>query len=440
MTDVLAQRQTAISPLRGKAALTLRLCTARTMVWEGAVRSGKTVASIIAWLEFILDGPPGDLLMVGKTERTLKRNIIGPIQALIGPSWCRLVEGSGELWVGNRRIYLVGANDERAGDKIRGMTLAGAYVDEVTLMPESMYRMLGTRLSVRGAKLFVTTNPDNPRHWFKINYLDKAALWVTGSGELRRPAGDRLNLHRFSFRLADNPHLEAEYLAALEAEYTGLWRRRFILGDWVMAEGAIYDMWDEDVHVRDRKLIPAMNRLLAVGIDYGTRNPFAALLLGLAPDPLDGRNKLWMIDQWRYDSATEHGQMTSVQYSAAVRSWLAGTEPGLERRPEFIYVDPSAADFRQQLYNDGVSNVMAGDNAVVPGIRTVSGLLSAGLLLVSDRCTGWRDTAPGYAWDDKAAMMGEDKPIKVADHDLDAGRYAVESSAWQWRGHLALAA
>ncbi len=421
------QRRTAIAPLQGKAALSLRLSTARINVWEGAVRSGKTVASIIAWLEFVLDGPPGDLLMVGKTERTLKRNIIGPIQALIGPGWCRLVEGSGELWIGQRRIYLVGANDERAGDKIRGMTLAGAYVDEVTLMPESMYRMLGTRLSVRGAKLFITTNPDNPRHWFKL-IIDQAALWLTGTGEIRRPAGAPLNLHRFSFRLADNPHLDPEYLAALEAEYTGLWRRRFILGDWVMAEGAIYDMWDEDRHIVPSDEVPPMDRLLAVGIDYGTRNPFAAVLVGLAQD------KLWTIDQWRYDSAVGRGQMTSVQYSAAVRAWLG------ERQAEFIYVDPSAADFRQQLYNDGVTNVVAGDNAVVPGIRTISGLLSAGKLLVADRCTGIIDTAPGYAWDDKAAMMGEDKPIKVNDHDLDAWRYAVESSAWQWRGRLALAA
>lgn len=439
MTAQTEQRRTAITPLRGKAALSLRLCTARINVWEGAVRSGKTVASIIAWLEFVLDGPPGDLLMVGKTERTLKRNIIGPIQALLGPGWVRLVEGSGELWIGQRRIYLVGANDERAGDKIRGMTLAGAYVDEVTLMPESMYRMLGTRLSVRGAKLFVTTNPDNPRHWFKL-IIDQASLWLDGSGAIRRPAGATLNLHRFSFRLADNPHLDAEYLAALEAEYTGLWRRRFILGDWVMAEGAIYDMWDEDVHVRPRELVPVMDRLLALGVDYGTRNPFAAVLLGMAIDPLDGRRKLWAVDQWRYDSAVQHGQMTSVQYSAALRAWLAGPDPETARRPEFVYVDPSAADFRQQLYNDGITNVMPGDNAVVPGIRTLAGLLSSGLIVVSDRCSGIIDTAPGYAWDDKAALLGEDKPIKVNDHDLDAWRYAVESSAWQWRGHLALAA
>jgi PBSX family phage terminase large subunit len=412
-------------PLQGKAAWSVGLCQYRINIWDGAVRSGKTVASIVAWLSYVLDGPPGDLLMIGKTERTLKRNIIEPVRAMLGPSWCRLVEGSGELWIGNRLIYLVGANDERAGDKIRGMTLAGAYVDEATIIPESMWRMLGTRLSVPGARLFATTNPDNPRHWLKRDYLDRAALHITGAGELKRLNADAdgvetLSLARFSFRLGDNPHLDAEYLKALEAEYTGLWRRRFILGDWVMAEGAIYDSWDENVHVVPAAELPPMEHLFC-GVDYGTRNPFVALLVGVA------QGKLWVVDQWRYDSTKGMGQMTSVQYSAALGTWLG------DRRPEYIYVDPSAADFRQQLFNDGFHGVVGADNDVVGGIRTVASLLSAGKLLVADTVTGLRSTFPGYVWDPKAALIGVDKPVKVDDHDLDAVRYAIESSAWRWR-------
>ncbi len=424
-----ARLPSGLAPLAGKGALSVQLCTCRINIWEGAVRSGKTVASIIAWLQYVIDGPAGDLLMVGKTERTLKRNIIEPIRTMLGPRYVRLVEGSGELWIGTRLVYLVGANDERAGDKIRGMTLAGAYVDEATLVPESMWRMLGTRLSVPGAKLFATTNPDNPRHWLKVNYLDKAMIHLRGDGTLARGADtDGLDLARFSFRLADNPHLDRAYLRALEREYTGLWRRRFILGEWVMAEGAIYDMWDEGRHVVLLADVPPMDRLLACGIDYGTRNPFVAVLLGMA------QRKLWVIDQWRYDSTQQHGQMTSVQYSAAIRSWLD------DRRPEWIVVDPSAADFRQQLFNDGVTGVVPGDNAVVPGIRTVASLLSSDRLLVADNVTGLRETMPGYAWDDKAAKLGEDKPIKAGDHDPDALRYAVETTAWIWRNELELAA
>lgn len=419
-------RAPTIQPCVGKARDSIALATARINIWEGAVRTGKTVASIIAWLIFVRVGPPGDLLMVGKTRDTVRRNVIAIIEQMLG-NRCHYNAGTGELWIGGRRIYVVGANDERAEQKIRGMTLAGAYCDEATLMPESMWRMLGTRLSVRGARLFATTNPDNPRHWLKISYLDKSRFWLNHAGGIVRNA-EGLDLARFSFQLSDNPHLDPDYLKALEAEYQGLWRRRFILGEWVIAEGAIYDMWDQDRFVVPADEVPAMDRYIALGVDYGTRNPFSAILLGIA------EGKLWAVDQWRWDSSERRAQMTSVEYSKALREWLG------ERRPEWVCVDPSAADFRQQLYNDGLEGVMAGDNAVVPGIRTVAGLLSADLFRVSSLCTGLIETFPGYAWDDKAALLGEDRPIKINDHDLDGLRYGVETTAWTWRHELGLAA
>ena len=88
-----------------------------------------------------------------------------------------------------------------------------------------------------------------------------------------------LDLARFSFRLADNPHLPPAYVASLRQEFTGLWRKRFIDGLWVIAEGACYDMFDEDRHVVD--VCPVIKRWLCCSIDYGTRNPFDALLIGL---------------------------------------------------------------------------------------------------------------------------------------------------------------
>lgn len=415
---------TLYKPLVGKQLLSTQMATSRMNVWEGSVRSGKTIASIIAWIDYVRRGPRGDLLMVGKTERTLKRNILGPIVEMLGKR-ARLVEGAGEMWIGTQRIYLVGANDVRAEQKIRGMTLAGAYVDEATLIPESMWRMLGTRLSVRRAQLFATTNPDNPRHWLKL-ILDQASTWLRPDGTVVRGGGE-LDLTRFSFTLADNPHLDPEYLKALKAEYQGLWRRRFILGEWVIAEGAIYDMWDESRHVVPAAAVPRMDRMVAVGIDYGTRNPFAAELVGIAA------GKLWALDQWRWDSAAQKRQLTSQQYAEAVKGWVAN------RGIEWIYVDPSAADFRQTLYSAGVPGVMAANNDVVPGIRTVASMLGADKLMISDACTGLISEFAGYAWDEKAALLGQDKPIKVNDHDLDALRYAVHSSAWIWKTDLGIA-
>ncbi|WP_207944913.1 hypothetical protein [Actinomadura rubrisoli] len=145
-------------PLVGKQTESVRLATARGNLWEGAVRSSKTVCSILRWLQFVRTGPAGPLMMIGKTERTLKRNIIDPITAMVGKQRCRYRAGVGEVELFGRTIYLAGANDERAAEKLKGLTLAGAYCDEVTTYPQSVFAMLLTRLSVEGAAWFGTAS------------------------------------------------------------------------------------------------------------------------------------------------------------------------------------------------------------------------------------------------------------------------------------------
>lgn len=88
----------------------------------------------------------------------------------------------------------------------------------------------------------------------------------------------RVDVRSWHIRLDDNPSLSAAYIDALRAEYVGLWRRRMIEGTWVIAEGAVYDMFDEQRHVVDE--LPPMRRYW-VAIDYGTANQFSAVLYGL---------------------------------------------------------------------------------------------------------------------------------------------------------------
>lgn len=121
-----------------------------------------------------------------------------------------------------------------------------------------------------------------------------------------------LDLARFSFRLADNPNLDPAYVAAVAAEFTGLWHLRYIEGQWVLAEGAIYDMFDptpEAGHIT--ALLPRIDRW-ALCVDYGTTNPFVALLLG---EGRDGR--LYVVREWRWDSKARRRQMTDGEYSTA---------------------------------------------------------------------------------------------------------------------------
>jgi PBSX family phage terminase large subunit len=398
--------------------------TARINIWDGSVRSGKTVASLLRWLMYVATAPKGgDLVVVGKTYDTVSRNVFGPLEqfSLFGPAskLCSYVRGSSYGRILNRKVEVITANDARAEGRLRGLTAAGAYVDEATLIPQEFWNQLLARLSVKGAKLFATTNPDSPGHWLRKNFLLKE---------------DELSLAHFHFKIEDNIALDPEYVSELKKEYVGLWYKRFIEGLWVQAEGAVYDMWDPDRHVID--IMPKIMRWISLGIDYGTKNPFAGQMIGVGVD-----RKMYMTNEFRWDSKAARRSLTDVEYSVKLREWMDQIkQPGLADvtgvRPEWTVVDPSASSFIQQLFRDGVVPIMA-NNSVADGIRVLSSLLGQDLLKIHRSCTGWIEEIGGYAWDDKASEKGLDQPIKVDDHHMDAGRYGIFTTEASWRPLLA---
>lgn len=410
--------------LSAKQERSIALSTARINVWEGSVRSGKTIASLLRWLMYVADAPRGgQLVVIGKTFDTVARNVFGPLTdpMVTGPA-ARLIKytrGASTARILGRTVEVITANDQRAEGRIRGLTCAGAYVDEATLIPENFWAQLLARLSVKGAKLFATTNPDTPGHWLRKKYLQRESV---------------LDLRTWHFVLDDNHSLDPAYVASLKAEYVGLWYRRFILGQWVAAEGAVYDMWDPDVHVVPFAEVPVIRRWIGVGVDYGTVNPFDALVGGVGAD-----RRFYVVSEWRHDSRRARRQMTDPELSAGMRGWLRAVRlPTTHLRgvePEVVCVDPSAASFRVQLYRDGIP-AMSANNSVLDGIRTVSALLAADKLRIVDTCVDLCDEMPAYSWDDKAAEKGEDAVVKVDDHSADALRYLTHTTRSRWRGEV----
>jgi PBSX family phage terminase large subunit len=398
--------------------------TARLNIWQGAIRCGKTIASLIRWVTFVANAPRGgSLVVVGKTSDTVARNVFEPLTdpAITGPiaKMITYTRGAPTATILGRRVEIVTSNDARAENRLRGMTAVGAYVDEITLIERPFWDMLLSRLSVKGAKLFGSTNPDAPSHWLKKDFLDRA---------------HELDLKSWHFRLDDNHSLDPAYVKALKSEYSGLWYKRFIEGRWVMAEGAIYDMFDDDKHVVHE--LPLMEKWLGVGVDYGTTNPFAAVLLGVSVPDQEGQRRIYVASELRYDSRIERRQLTDSEYSERLTEWLdhiPGTYgPGTHGvRPDWLVVDPSAASFIQQLYRDHYRPMQA-DNSVLDGIRTVSNLMSADHLRVHANCRALLDEIAGYAWDERKAEKGEDSPVKVDDHSVDALRYAVHTTQAAW--------
>ncbi|MGH3942489.1 MAG: PBSX family phage terminase large subunit [Pseudonocardiaceae bacterium] len=405
----------ALSP---KQIVSVVEAEARINIWEGSVRSGKTIGSLLKWLIYVAKAPRGgELIMFGKTRDSVARNVFGPLQNpdLFGKlaSQVDYTPGAPTARILDRTVHVMGANDAKAEPKVRGMTCAGAYGDELTVIDRDFFKQVLARLSVPGAQLFGTTNPDGPAHWLRTDFLLRA-------GEL--------NLRSWHFTLDDNPHLDADYVRSLKAEYMGLWHRRFILGHWVAAEGAVYDMWDEDRHVV--RELPTILEWIVVGIDYGTTNPFHAILIGLG---VDGR--LYAAREWRYCSRTARRSLTDAEYSERLRGWLGTLDNGAPLHPNRVVVDPSAASFIVQLHRDGITPTPAA-NSVLDGIRLQASLLATDLFRVHESCKHLIAEFPGYSWDDEATQKGEDSPIQVANHGLDGTRYGLYTTQSDWLHQL----
>ena len=366
----------------------------RINLLEGSVSSGKTWISLVCWGFWLATMPQNQLyLMCGKSLTTLKRNCLIPLEAMFGQSNFSFSTSAKEAYLFGRRILLEGANDARSEGKIRGLTLQGAYCDELTLFPKDFFVMLLSRLRVPGAKLIATTNPDSPQHWLKREYIDRMA---------------ELDMLTMRFLLEDNTTLDPQYVAAVKAEYTGMFYHRFILGEWCVAEGLIYPMFDKAVHV---KSLPHPQGEWYVSVDYGTLNAFSAGLWCY-----DGTTA-YRVAEYYYSGREQKRQRTNTQYLQSIQQLTAG------KSISAVIVDPSAASFIAELRQAGFL-VRKGKNDVVEGIRRTAAALEQGKLLFSPDCkNSFREFAL-YRWDESSS---QDRPIKENDHAMDDIRYFVST-------------
>lgn len=289
-----------------------------------------------------------------------------------------------------RRVLFEGANDARSESKIRGLTLQGAYCDELTQFPEDFFAMLLSRLRMPGAKLFATTNPDTPHHWLKVNYIDRA---------------DELDFLDVKFSIDDNTELDPEYVENIKREYVGVFYDRFIRGEWVVASGLVYPMFDPQKHVA--KGYPRGGEYY-ISIDYGTVNPTAMGLWQLQ------NGFAVMVKEYYYDSRAKRRQKTDEEYYADLEKFAEGYD--IQR----VIVDPSAASFKECIRRHDKFAVWDANNSVLDGIRLTATLLQAGRLLFDESCTKTFDEFVAYMWDEDA---GEDAVIKESDHSMDQMRY-----------------
>ena len=376
----------------------------RINLLSGSVRSGKTWISLVLWAFWVATMPKEkNYLMTAKSLTTLKRNVLDLLTELVGEKNFTFSIAQKQASLFERKVYLEGANDARAESKIRGMTLQGAYCDELTLYGEDFFTMMLSRLSEPNAKLFATTNPDSPMHWLNKQYIERR---------------HKLSMMLMTFLIDDNTFLDPNYVEELKKEYVGVFYDRFIKGEWVLAEGRVYPGFSEIDNVTED--IPEGGTYY-ISIDYGTLNPFSAGLWCVS----DG--KAVRIKEYYHSGRDTKRQLTDEEYHAELEKLIQYEDSeGMlkEYEVERVVIDPSAASFIACMRRHGKFRVKHAVNAVVDGIRNVTSMLNSKRLFIHSSCKDSIKEFGLYSWDDKAH---EDKVIKENDHAMDDIRYFVNT-------------
>lgn len=384
---------------------------------EGAVRSGKSFVGNDIAIRDIQEMPACKVLISGYSITSVARNVISEWKEMIDPlnkGLFKLVKTEKDEhlkinWRGlqDKKFYIRGAGKEHDFKQIQGGTFGYWLADEVVRHTESFVDMAISRLSLPFSKSLWTMNPDSPFHFVKKRFLDNKELFNSNA------------FCKFTYYLQDNPSLTREFIDSLKQMYSGVFYDRYIKSLWTLAEGAIYDFFEEkEPFILSRKKLPKASRYV-IGIDYGTGNPTCFILFGINEHT---KPKIWAEKEYYFDSREQQSQLTDAEYSAELKEFIKGFNVS------GIYVDPSASSFKVQLQRDGFLFIHDADNSVIDGIRTQARMLKSGdYAICKEGCPQTIKDYSGYVWDKRAQLKGEDKPVKERDHTKDVERYILQT-------------
>ena len=247
------------------------------LICDGTIRSGKTSVITIAFVLWAMSSFKNKTFIIAsKSVTSAERNIIKPLMEIAylhrqydiayyrATNTLKVTRGNNTQY-----FYVFGGKDEASYQTVQGVTAAGAFLDEVVLMPESFVNQVLARCSVPNSKFWFSCNPEGPEHWFYKEWIQKY---------------EEKNCQYLHFSMADNPSLDSKIIARYEALYEGVFYQRYILGQWVQAEGIIYDKFANNM---DRYLIDKVPEdliFINVGVDFGgNKSATAFVATGFTP-------------------------------------------------------------------------------------------------------------------------------------------------------------
>ena len=380
---------------------------------HGSVRSGKTIVATFRFLLFVLESPYYEFMISGKTRDTIERNVIRDLIRMIdGRIPYKYRKFDNYIEIAGNKIWLIGFSDEGATEKVRGMTVGGWYADELTSASKSTVEMAITRCSVDGAQMFWTMNPESPYHFIYTDYITNQELLDSGT------------VKTWHFTLEDNLHLSKRYIEELKRvnRKSQVNYKRNILGQWVIAEGVIYDSFDERIHVFHDDLTETFDEI-NICCDYGVSTVTTFGVMGIVKDTKQG-NRYYLQEETYYD-ATQKGvtQSDSDRVNDILR---LQNKYGLDRKST-LFLPHDAASLKAQCRKDKRIRMKVRTYApdTYKDINRIQDLFNTERFFIHESCKNSITQAQTYCWDTRAQQRGEDKPLKVDDHCPD-----------MWRGGL----
>lgn len=382
------------------------------IIADGSIRAGKTIAMALSFIFWAMENYNGQMFgMSAKSVSSFNRNVNFWLIPALKLRGYRVNANLSDHYLEIKRIkngkhitnyfYYFGGTDERSFQFIQGMTTAGWYFDECALQPESFVNQAIGRCSVEGAKVWFNCNPDRPLHWFKTDFIDKAK---------------EKKYYHLHFVMDDNPSLSESVKERYKKSFTGVFYLRYILGEWALAEGIIYDMIGEENYYDQIDDQAKWESARYITIDYGTINPLAVYSV------YDHWENVYIEDELYYDSKEKGKQLTDSEMVDKIEDLIKKDPQPVQR----IIVDPSAASLKAELRKRGYL-IKDADNEVLIGIRRTASALQQRHLKINRKCEKAIGEFGGYIWDSKAQERGVEKPIKENDHAMDSIRYFVNT-------------
>ena len=369
----------------------------------GAVRSGKSYIDIAytvpARLRAVKD-KDGLNFIIGVSKETIERNVLQPMREIYTDAVVGTINSRNIAIVCGVPVYCIGAEKISQLAKIQGASIKYCYGDEIAKWNPEIFTMLQSRLDKPYSKFDGACNPEYPSHWLK-QFVDRPDI----------------DAYVQKYTIFDNPFLSKDFVDNLCKEYSGtVYYKRYILGEWALAEGLIYPMYEHAIESAP----DIATEKYYMSIDYGTRNAFAALVWEL-------RGQIWYATRGYYYSGRDTGvSKTDGEYMIDIDKLTDGL-PG----PIRTIIDPSAASFIALLRkHDKRYKVFPADNAVMDGIRETALAIQRDMIKIDPSIKEWKTEAGGYVWDEAS---GEDRPIKVNDHYMDSTRYFVKTTRLLYR-------